>query len=266
MKTKGATSGPEAHRLLFEGALALSKMERIGMKLDLAYLDRAIRRCEGKIKKYTEKLKADAVWVKTWNRMRFGKNGTNPPNLDSPQQLAEVLYDRLGFECVKFTEKGSRSTDEEALADIDLSFVRNYVRRKKLEKLLSTYLLNYKKSHIGALGTDEVLYFVEDEGPHGAEHAPRVHPPVDAPDHAGGIVQCGTVKFFQVIGLGPQAVGDDPGDRRLAAARRPDHHQGVIQGAVEQVLLDGRRDVLLPDHVGEGLRAVTVDKFFVALH
>src|SRR5262245_49740955 len=126
---------PEAYRLLMQGSLALSRIEHNGMKLDLDYLGRAIAKVEGDIRELTAKLKADPLWARTWSRLRFGKKKNNPPNLDSTEQLAWVLYDELGYEGRRKTDKGRQKVDEEALSEIDLPFVKGYLKHKKLQKV-----------------------------------------------------------------------------------------------------------------------------------
>lgn len=73
-------------------------------------------------------------------------------NLDSPRQLAEVLFDRLGFKPVKKTKTGV-STDIEVLGRLALeerpddpvsSVPRLIIEYRQLSKLISTYLGNLR--------------------------------------------------------------------------------------------------------------------------
>ena len=56
--------------------------------------------------------------------------------------------------------------------------------------------------------------------------------------------------------LAVQRAGEDAGAGRLAAAARPAEQVGVVDLVVAQRLLERLGDVLLPDHLGEGRRAV----------
>ena len=57
--------------------------------------------------------------------------------------------------------------------------------------------------------------------------------------------------------LAVQAAGEDAGGGRLAAAARPREQVGMADPARAQRTPQGRGDVVLADHLGEGLRAVT---------
>lgn len=64
-------------------------------------------------------------------------------NINSGKQLAEVLFDRLGYPVIAKTEKGTRSTDEATLKELSY---RNFLvadqllRYRKLTKLNNTYI------------------------------------------------------------------------------------------------------------------------------
>ena len=62
-------------------------------------------------------------------------------NLDSPKQLQEILYDRLGLPVLKKTPKGQPSTAEPVLQDlaIDYELPQIIMRYRSMAKLKSTY-------------------------------------------------------------------------------------------------------------------------------
>jgi DNA polymerase I len=112
-------SEPEAMQLLMEGSAAFADMESRGMRIKTDYLDAAIEYCNGQARKLEQELKNSDVWS-IWRK--------NPKaDLGSRQQLAEVIYDELGYECKKKTKKENRGTDEEAFEHIDHPFVGSWL-------------------------------------------------------------------------------------------------------------------------------------------
>ncbi len=107
----------------------LSDMEREGVSLDSELLSSYAET----IKERIEGLKEKMVAV-------VGEE-FNP---DSPKQLSEILFDRLGMRVVKTTKTG-RSTDAEVLetlaAETDHPLLPLLLEYRELNKLLGTYLL-----------------------------------------------------------------------------------------------------------------------------
>ncbi|MBK7953465.1 MAG: DNA polymerase I [Candidatus Accumulibacter sp.] len=64
-----------------------------------------------------------------------------PFNLNSPKQLAEILFDRLGLPVKKKTPSGTPSTDEEVLSELALDYPlpKILLESRQLAKLKSTY-------------------------------------------------------------------------------------------------------------------------------
>ena len=122
----------QAYKLLHEGALALSQVEADGMRIDVPYLKQAIKDVGGIIQDKTKSIKSSKIW-KDWKK-RYGADA----NLNSGDQLGVVLTS-MGFELAT-TETGKPKTDEAALESVDDPFVDDYLRIKKYEKLLGTYL------------------------------------------------------------------------------------------------------------------------------
>jgi DNA polymerase-1 len=140
-------ASPEAFQLIHDGALVLARAEANGIRIDTNYLEKTISETEVQIAGLEKKLRSDKVfsaWQKHWGLKT---------NLASSEQLATVLFDVLGYPSPGFTERtagedyrGKRRyrTDEEALGKLaeqeDISFVREYIQLKKLEKARGTYL------------------------------------------------------------------------------------------------------------------------------
>ncbi|MFN3885115.1 MAG: DNA polymerase I, partial [Rhodocyclaceae bacterium] len=64
-----------------------------------------------------------------------------PFNLNSPKQLAEILFERLGLPVIKKTPSGTPSTDEEVLARLaeDYPLPKRLLEHRQLSKLKGTY-------------------------------------------------------------------------------------------------------------------------------
>ena len=64
-----------------------------------------------------------------------------PFNLNSPKQLAEILFDKLGLPVKKKTPSGGPSTDEEVLSELALDYPlpKILLESRQLAKLKSTY-------------------------------------------------------------------------------------------------------------------------------
>jgi len=129
----------DSFQLLHDGARALSIVESNGIRIDEEYLDNAIRRTSRKIKKLQREQRDGEVY-EIWKNT-FGRK----TNLESNDQLATVLFEKLGHEPTATTAKGKPKTDEKALSAVDEPFVKNYLKIKKLQKALSTYLKGIKK-------------------------------------------------------------------------------------------------------------------------
>jgi DNA polymerase I-like protein with 3'-5' exonuclease and polymerase domains len=134
----------EARRLIHEGSIALAQIEHNGMKVDMDYLDRTIASTTEEVKRTEEELKKDEIW-KRWKR-RFGEKAS----LTSDDQLRKVVYDKkedggLGYEIKEWTKTKKGKVNEAAIEELSEPFFETYILLRKLNKVLSTYLLGVKK-------------------------------------------------------------------------------------------------------------------------
>ena len=129
----------EAVQLLQDGAIALAQVEANGIRIDTEYLEKTIRRTKRKIQHLENSIATSEVMEKWKKRFR------EKFKLGSNEQLGTVMYEIMGFECTSFTATGRYKTDEKTLGTIDHPFVQVYMRIKKLNKNLSTYLLGIQK-------------------------------------------------------------------------------------------------------------------------
>lgn len=130
--------------LLQEGTLALAQVEANGIRIDVPYLERMIKKTGNRIRKIEAGLRADPVFAK-W-RKAFGEK----TNLGSRPQLAHVIFDVLGHKSKGRSEKSGRhKASEDSFDQVDLPFVREYLKNEKLKKLLSTYLKGVQREVVG---------------------------------------------------------------------------------------------------------------------
>ena len=119
----------EGYKLFHRGVLALADVEQKGICIDTAYLKLQRKKTEKKIKAFKEEVNKSKL-IKTWRQVystRF--------NINSNQQLAGVLFGRMGYEPTGFTEKsGKPSTDEEALTAVKNPTVKKLIRIRKLKR------------------------------------------------------------------------------------------------------------------------------------
>lgn len=107
----------------------IDRMYERGIKIDIGYLKKLS-------KDYHAKL--DSISKKVF-RAAGGEF-----NLNSPRQLAEVLFDKLGLKGKAKTATGQRSTRESELVKLsgEHTIVTNILKHRELQKLLSTYIDN----------------------------------------------------------------------------------------------------------------------------
>lgn len=104
----------------------LAHMERQGVQIDTSYL-----------KSYSDQMRNEIVSLQDEIYKIAGVHF----NLDSPKQLGEILFDKLG---IPYTEKktatGQYSTNEETLLKIDHEIVDHILEYREYTKLKSTYV------------------------------------------------------------------------------------------------------------------------------
>ena len=107
-------------------SIVLQRMERTGVLIDAA----ALTRQSGELGRKMLELEQRAVDA-----------AGQPFNLNSPKQLGEILFGRLGLPVIRKTSGGAPSTDEEVLAKLaeDYPLPRILLDWRALAKLKSTY-------------------------------------------------------------------------------------------------------------------------------
>jgi len=118
----------DAYRLFHSGALALSRVEEAGMRIDVDRLDRNIQICQQKIDQTIRDLHGSDEW-KQWKEHYSSK-----ASLGSRTQLAYVLFELLGHKGGDKTASGNRyKADVANLEKLDIPFVRKFLALEKLK-------------------------------------------------------------------------------------------------------------------------------------
>lgn len=130
--TKTLPTLPDAYNLLHEGSIALAKAERFGVHIDEKYCKNKLRRLERQTARLHKKILQEPE-VKEWKRVYKSKF-----KLTSDDQLADVLYNRIGIKPPKVTKKSTEdnqkgSVDQEALNKIDLPFIKMILETRKIK-------------------------------------------------------------------------------------------------------------------------------------
>jgi DNA polymerase-1 len=133
----------EASRLLLEGSMVLAEMEHHGVRVDKTYLESAIVETEAKIAGLERRMMKDEVG-KVWKKA-FGDRA----KLSSRDQLAVVLFDKMGISPEGKTAGGRRGSTKKADLDkMDLPFLHLFVRVEELKKAVGTYLKGIRREMV----------------------------------------------------------------------------------------------------------------------
>jgi len=130
----------DANDLLLRGSIALARVEAAGIKIDVDYLERTRTEIAAQVKTLTAELRNDKIFSR-W-RKRYGEK----TKIGSREQLGQVLFGDIGLPGGVPTA-GSRGTkkeryqcDEEILAQVDLQFVRDWLKCEELKRTNATFL------------------------------------------------------------------------------------------------------------------------------
>jgi uracil-DNA glycosylase family 4 len=141
-KSQMTDSKWNGYKLIHDGILALARAEQQGMRIDVDYLNKQIRKLDRKIPRM-EKQIFESDLIKEW-RAKYNQKF----NLKSPVQLADMLYNERGLLPAKRTETGKGSTDEESLRALGIEEIDKLLDIRKLQKVKNTYLKNFLREQI----------------------------------------------------------------------------------------------------------------------
>ena len=128
-----------AYKVLMQGAISLAKLSYNGLPIDVTYMNEKIAFCENEIKALEKKL-WDSEIGKKWKE-KYKESAS----LVSVPQTIDILTVEFKLWARGVSHKKSATASKDFIERIDHPWVKDYLRYKKLEKLLNTYLLNFRK-------------------------------------------------------------------------------------------------------------------------
>jgi len=132
----------DAYKLMHEGTFALSRAEQAGLRVNLEYVEKKSAHLTRQIDQI-ERVFKESQFFKEWQ-----KSSKSKINLASGTQLGKFLYEVKGIKPPKETEKGSGSTDDKALRQLNIPELNNLIEAKKLKKLRDTYLIGFTREQV----------------------------------------------------------------------------------------------------------------------
>jgi len=140
---------PEAYQLIHEGLLAFTDASQQGMCIDTDYCKKQSKILKAKVRLNQKKFE-QSDFAKIW------KKAFPNPNYNSNPQLQTVLFDKkkgLGLPVNKKTKKENASTDNEVIESLipNIPELNYFVKAKKYDKILSTYLGNFIKETVNGV-------------------------------------------------------------------------------------------------------------------
>lgn len=131
------------YKLIHAGTLALARAEQAGLRIDVDYCEKTIKRLSNRVASLENDVynsEIGQLWYK-----EFGRRNTN---YNSDEQFRKILFDKLGYEPERYTDRGQPSVDEDALNKVDVEGVEELVKIRKLSKAKDTYLMNFVREQV----------------------------------------------------------------------------------------------------------------------
>ena len=129
------------YKFLHDSAIIMGELHQNGICADEEYFDSQDKILGEQIDTLEKGL------LSTSEAIKFKKETGKILDLASSKDLGILFYDVLKLP-VKKTAKGNRSVDKNTLDRMDLPFVKNLLRMRKLDKAKGTYLSQYKREII----------------------------------------------------------------------------------------------------------------------
>lgn len=119
-------------KFLTKAAAIYDKISERGVLIDTSY-------CKKKLKEVLEETEKLETYI---------KKQTGDINLNSSQQLAKVLFNKLGYKPVRRTEKGQWAVSSDVLITYETDLSKALLRYKALTKLANSFLIPYSTEKV----------------------------------------------------------------------------------------------------------------------
>lgn len=116
-------------RLMMEGSEAFTDMEQSGMRIDTEYLRSRDAWAEEKIAQIESELRLDPIGAE-WRKL-YGQNA----DFGKREQLAEIVFGKLGMKPKRVTKTGKYATDKDSFEGIDHPFVLKWTMLDDLKRV-----------------------------------------------------------------------------------------------------------------------------------
>jgi DNA polymerase-1 len=127
----------QAYQLFHDGAIALSSATANGIHIDVDYCIKQEKHLERRIRYSRRKIEGTEIGKK-WKK-KYKSNF----NLDSDDQMGDILFNEFDYEPQVRTEKGNASVSQAALEQLDIPIVEEILELRRLSKAKNTYLKAY---------------------------------------------------------------------------------------------------------------------------
>lgn len=134
MGNKESNAASNAYKLFHEGTLTFSDMEMEGIPVNVEYYQDTQVRLEKRLI-FLEKQLLHSTEAKL-----FQSKMNRELDLHSSDDLKKLLFDIMGIKSIKKTENNNDSIDQEVLESLDIPFAKDVVKKRKLDKLKTTYI------------------------------------------------------------------------------------------------------------------------------
>lgn len=132
----------QAYRLLHNGLQALARAERHGIRVDLDYVGKKKVSLQRHINRKESALK-QTNFYRRWEHIMH-----NRININSPTQLATVLYKHMKIKPPFYTDKDNPATSEDALKQLNMPELDMIIEIRKLHKIRDTYLTSFEREAV----------------------------------------------------------------------------------------------------------------------
>jgi len=129
--------------LFHRGTLSFAEVEEVGICVDEDYYEKVLKDKDNGLDVRIERIEEELR--KSKEALLFKGSTGRDIDVNSPKDMASLLYDLLRVEPFKFTDHENPSVDEEVLDAIGTEFCKSVVKKRKLEKIKGTYLGQYSR-------------------------------------------------------------------------------------------------------------------------